>query len=66
MKQVEVLIKVRADGSLLACCPSLPGCQVIAKDEDQLRKKMTVAVRSYLASLDSHLQQVEVCCFIKV
>jgi predicted RNase H-like HicB family nuclease len=35
-----------------SCCPSLPGCQVVGRSQEEAARKIHLALRGYLASLD--------------
>lgn len=55
--EFAVTITTRSDGSYVARCPALPGCQVASKQLDGLPDEMERLVRGYLASLHRPLSK---------
>ena len=51
MKLVVRIIQERS-GRFRASCPALPGCEVVADSREEAGRRIDVAVRSYLASLN--------------
>lgn len=49
--ELTVTIAARSDGTYVAHCPALPGCQIKSEQLDDLPDEMERLVRGYLASL---------------
>lgn len=50
--KIVVHMETRKNGGYRAWCPALPGCQVLAASADEASRKIEIAIRSYLASLN--------------
>ena len=51
MKLVIQISKI-AGNLFRACCPSLPGCVVYGRSQDEARERIREAVCGYVASMD--------------
>jgi predicted RNase H-like HicB family nuclease len=50
--KIAITITMIGPGRWHSCCPSLPGCRVVGRSQEEVARKINLAMRGYLASLD--------------
>jgi predicted RNase H-like HicB family nuclease len=50
--KIAITIAMIEPGRWHSCCPSLPGCRAIGRSRADVARKINLALRGYLASLD--------------
>ncbi len=54
----RVLLEVSEDGTIVARCPTLPGCVSEGKTRQEALNNIRDAIRGYLASLEKHNEPI--------
>jgi len=57
---MKIAIAMIEPGRWHSCCPSLPGCRVVGRSQEEVARKINLALRGYLASLDVAAVPLEV------
>jgi len=55
--KLDIRIHHKENGRFVACCPSLPGCSACGDSHEQAAKKLELAIRGYLASLNVNVPE---------